>query len=87
MLFRSVNVGKCFAEHLQMGLLTYATHLVPLEEALMSSHMIYYKLQILETFQMEFIDDLFLFFVLGHVATEMMGDDRPYSLVLEMMSS
>ena len=36
---------------------------------------------------MEVIDDLFLFFVLGHVAIEMIGDDRPYSLVLEMMSS
>ena len=28
---------------------------------------------------MKFIDDLFLFFVLGHVTTEMIGDDRPYS--------
>ena len=36
---------------------------------------------------MEVIDDLFLLFVLWHVATEMVGDDRPYSLVLEMMSS
>ena len=36
---------------------------------------------------MEVMDDLFLFFVLGHVATEMIGDDRPYSLVLGMMSS
>ena len=36
---------------------------------------------------MEVINDLFLFFVLGHVETEMIGDDRSYSLVLEMMSS
>ena len=28
---------------------------------------------------MEVMDDFFLFFVLGHVATEMIGDDRPYS--------
>ena len=27
---------------------------------------------------MEVMDDLFLFFVVGHVATEMIGDDRPY---------
>ena len=26
----------------------------------------------------EVMDDLFLFFVLGHVATKMIGDDRPY---------
>ena len=36
---------------------------------------------------MEVMDEFFLFFVLGHVATEMMGGDRPYSLVLGMMSS
>ena len=35
---------------------------------------------------MEATDDFFLFFVLGHVATEMIRDDRPYSLVLGMMS-
>ena len=35
----------------------------------------------------EFMDDLLLFFVLGHVATEMIGNDRPYSLVLGMISS
>ena len=28
---------------------------------------------------MEVIDDLFLFFVIGHIATEMIADDRPYS--------
>ena len=49
--------------------------------------MIKHILQILENFAMEFMDDLFLFFVLGHVATEMIGDDRPYSLVLGIMSS
>ena len=27
---------------------------------------------------MEVMDDLLFFFVLGHVATEMIGDDRPY---------
>ena len=36
---------------------------------------------------MEVMDNFFLFFALGHVATEMTGDDRPYSLVLGMMSS
>ena len=36
---------------------------------------------------MKFFDLFVLFFVLGHVATEMIGDDKPYSLVLEMMSS
>ena len=36
---------------------------------------------------MEVMDDLFLFFVLGHVATEMIGDDRSYSLVLGIISS
>ena len=36
---------------------------------------------------MEVMDDFFLFFVLGHVATEMIGDDRTYSLVLGMMTS
>ena len=36
---------------------------------------------------MEVMDNLFLFFVLGHVGTETIGDDRPYSLVLGMMSS
>ena len=36
---------------------------------------------------MEVMDDFFLFFVLGHVATKMIGDDRPYPLVLGMMSS
>ena len=36
---------------------------------------------------MELMDDLFLSFVLGHVAIEMIGDDRPYSLVLGMMSN
>ena len=35
----------------------------------------------------EVMDDLYLFFVLGHVATQMIGNDRPYSLVLVMMSS
>ena len=30
---------------------------------------------------MEVMDDLFLFFVLWHVATEMIGDDRPYFIV------
>ena len=70
-----------------MGLPAYAMHLVPLEVALMSSHMIYYKLQILETFADESHEWFVLFFVLGNVATEIIGDDRPYSLVLEMMSS
>ena len=32
----------------------------------------------LENRALEVMDDLFLFFVLGHVATEMIGDDRPY---------
>ena len=41
----------------------------------------------LGNFAMEVMDDFFLFFFLGHVATEMIGDDRPYSLVLGMMSS
>ena len=36
---------------------------------------------------MEVMDDLLLFFVLGNVTTEMIEDDRPYSLVMEMMSS
>ena len=36
---------------------------------------------------LEVVDDLSLFFVLGHVATEMIGDDRPYSLVMGRMSS
>ena len=36
---------------------------------------------------MEVMDDFFLFFVLEHVATEMIGDDRPYSFILGMMSS
>ena len=45
-----MNVGKCFLEKPYMGLPVYATHVFPLEAALMSSHMIYYKLQILETF-------------------------------------
>ena len=36
---------------------------------------------------MKFMDVLISFFVLGHVATEMIGDDRPYSSVLGMMSS
>ena len=27
---------------------------------------------------MEVMDDIFLFFVLGNVATQMIGDDRPY---------
>ena len=34
---------------------------------------------------MEVRDDLSLLFVLEHVATEMIGDDRPYSLVLGMV--
>ena len=58
-------------------------HLVPLEATLMSSHMIYYKLQTLEALQMKVFD----WFVLGHVATEILGDDRPYTLVLDMMPS
>ena len=33
---------------------------------------------------MEVMDDIVF---LGHVATEMIGNDRPYSLVLGMMSS
>ena len=70
-----------------MGLPAYAMHLVPLEAALMSSHMIYYKLQILETFADESHGRFVVLFVLGHVETEIIGDDRPYSLVLEMMSS
>ena len=45
-----MNVRKCFVEQPCMGLPAYAMHLVPLEVSLMSSHMIYYKLQILETF-------------------------------------
>ena len=45
-----IDVGKCFAEQPCMGLPPYAMHLVPLEENLMSSHMIYYKIQTLETF-------------------------------------
>ena len=49
--------------------------------------MIYYKLQALETFVDESHVWFVLFFVLGYVATEMIGDDKPYSLVLEMMSS
>ena len=53
----------------------------------MSSHMIYYELQILDILQMEVIDDLFLLFVLSNISTEMIGDDRPYSSVLGMMSS
>ena len=48
-----LDVGKCFAEQPCIGLPTYATHLIPLEAALMSSHMIYYKLKILETFANE----------------------------------
>lgn len=36
---------------------------------------------------MEVMDDLLFFFVLGNVATEMIGDDRPYSSVLGTMSS
>ena len=36
---------------------------------------------------MEVMNDLSLFLFLGHVAIEMIGDDRPYSLVLGMMSS
>ena len=36
---------------------------------------------------MEFMDDFLLFFVLGHVETKMVGDDRTYSLVLGMTSS
>ena len=35
-----VNVGKCFAEQPCMGLPSYAMHLVPLEAALVSSHML-----------------------------------------------
>ena len=62
-------------------------HLVPLEATFMSSHMIYNKLQILETFADEIHEWFVLFFVLGNVAIEMIGDDRTYSLVLEMMSS
>ena len=68
-----------------MGLPTYVIHLVPLEAALVSSHMIYYKLQTLETFADEDFDWSVLFFVLGHIGIEMLGDDRPYNLVLEMM--
>ena len=70
-----------------MGLPAYETHLVPLEAVLVSFDMIYYKLQILETFADECHGWFVLFFVLGHVATEMIGDDRPFSLVLEMMSN
>ena len=62
-------------------------HLVPLEVALVSSHMVYYKIQILGTFADEIHDWFVLFFVLGHVATKMIGYDRPYSSVLGMMSS
>ena len=36
---------------------------------------------------MKVFDWFVLFFVLGHVAIEMLGDDRPYTLVLEMMPS
>ena len=42
-----VSVRKCFAEQPCIGIPAYATHLVPLEAALVSSHVIYYKLQIL----------------------------------------
>ena len=70
-----------------MGLPTYAMHLVPLEAMLMSSHMIYYKLHILETFSDESLELFVLFFVLGNITTEMIGNDIPYSSVLEMMSS
>ena len=45
-----MDVGKCFAEQPCIGLPTYAMHLVPLEAVLVSSHMMYYKLQTLETF-------------------------------------
>ena len=51
-----MSVEKCFAEQTCMGLPAYAMHLVPLEVALMSSHMIYYKLQIFETFADEIIE-------------------------------
>ena len=60
-----------------MGLPAYEMHLVPLEAALMSFHMIYYKLQILETFANESHVWFVFFFVLGHVETEMIGNDRP----------
>ena len=46
----SIDVEKCFADQPCMGLPAYEMHLVPLEAALMSSHMIYYRLQTLETF-------------------------------------
>ena len=36
---------------------------------------------------MEAMDVFYLFFVLGHVATEMIGDDRTYSFILGIMSS
>ena len=45
-----MDVGKCFAKQPCMGLPAYAMHLVPLEAALVSSHMLYNKLQTLETF-------------------------------------
>ena len=44
-----VNVGKCFAEDPCMGLPTYEMHLGPLEPTLVSSHILYNKLQTVET--------------------------------------
>ena len=41
----------------------------------------------LQNLAMDVMDDLFLFFVLGHRETKTIGNDRPYSLVLGMMSS
>ena len=50
------NVGKCFAEQPCIErLAAYAAHLVPLETSLVRSHMIYYKLQTLQTFADESI--------------------------------
>ena len=43
-----VNVEKCFADQPCMGLPSYATHLGPLEPTLVSSHMLYNKLQTME---------------------------------------
>ena len=45
-----IDVEKCFAEKPCMGLPAYATHLVPLEAILVSSDMLYNKIQTLEKF-------------------------------------
>ena len=61
-----------------MGLPAYAMHVGPLELALVSSHMFNNNLQTMENpCLMKVLFDSCCFPVLGHIATEMIGNDIP----------